>query len=676
LSKNEKMKNHLSGVSDISPAWWWPLRAALFWMIFFAGYRVAFLLYHRDQWLTDSPHDGWWAILYAWRLDLSTTGYALALPIIVWWAVGMCPPAWRARAGRWVRGAVYAYTGFLICIATLILGINIGLYGEWKTVINQRVWSYLEFSSVDLVRSLSLMETIGSALLLVAMVWSAYWLFCRIAGWGSHGRSSEVGTFQRTKNDFYDAAGSRYLAFGLGLLYVAGAAGAIRGGFGMMPINESAVYHSTYMPTNHAATNAVWHLLHSTIEVRNTVHRYRFVPDSVTQAEWPRRATINYPDVGYQIDPLLNLPDTVQPNVVFVLMESMTAQVVAELDGEKGVTPNLSRIIREGILFDQCYASGFRTDQGVVAVLAGYPAQPDQSIIFQPEKAATLTSVAHILGKKGYSTAFYMGSDAVFANMGMWMRNMNFTTVQGLRELPASLIDQRWGVSDKPFLRYVSDQLGGMKEPFLGACLTLSLHAPYDTPASFDSPWKGRSEPSDRFRHAAAYADAALGEFVDRVRATAWGQRTVFVFVADHGHPLPADIGPDMAASHRVPWVIWSPNLRKNSQNKRFSMVCGHHDVPATVLGLMAHDSIAKPLLPWSRQVLHSEAYNSAAMAPYSGYAYFTNEDGMGWICPNGAGFYNFKSGEFYNTSGQLSRSDQEAGLGYLSYLYADFLSR
>lgn len=68
-------------------------------------------------------------------------------------------------------------------------------------------------------------------------------------------------------------------------------------------------------------------------------------------------------------------------------MESHTAQVVEALGSEKGVCPTLERLIGEGILFTNCYGSGYRTDQGIVSVLAGCP-QPDQSIVLLEDKAS------------------------------------------------------------------------------------------------------------------------------------------------------------------------------------------------------------------------------------------------------------------------------------------------
>lgn len=130
-----------------------------------------------------------------------------------------------------------------------------------------------------------------------------------------------------------------------------------------MPINESAVYYSPHLFYNHAATNTAWHVIHSLIESRSTQNHYRYMDDVLAREQTDALFLRN--DTLPEKHDWLLLPVAQRPNVVFILMESMTAQVVEELGGEPGVCPNLSRLIREGLLFDRCYSSGFAHRSGI-----------------------------------------------------------------------------------------------------------------------------------------------------------------------------------------------------------------------------------------------------------------------------------------------------------------------
>ena len=86
-----------------------------------------------------------------------------------------------------------------------------------------------------------------------------------------------------------------------------------------------------------------------------------------------------------------------RPNIVMIILESFTADVVASLGGDKRTDPNLEKMISEGIFFDSIYSSGTRTDQGIVSVLNGWPATPYHSIMRSSEKSMRLPSLPVVL---------------------------------------------------------------------------------------------------------------------------------------------------------------------------------------------------------------------------------------------------------------------------------------
>ncbi|NJM43404.1 MAG: sulfatase-like hydrolase/transferase [Brachymonas sp.] len=59
-------------------------------------------------------------------------------------------------------------------------------------------------------------------------------------------------------------------------------------------------------------------------------------------------------------------------NFVIMLQESLGAEFVGALGGMP-VTPNLDALTKEGIWFDNLYATGTRSVRGIEAVVAGFP---------------------------------------------------------------------------------------------------------------------------------------------------------------------------------------------------------------------------------------------------------------------------------------------------------------
>ncbi len=449
----------------------------------------------------------------------------------------------------------------------------------------------------------------------------------------------------------------------------------MRGGLGVMPINESAVYFSPHLFDNHAATNPGWSLGHSLVETRSTVNRFAFMTDEVAQMQKNSLLQYGSADFGFQFLSPSYSPDSVpsfDKNIVFLILESHTAQVVEELGGEKGVCPNISRLIREGILFENIYGSGYRTDQGIVSVLAGYPAQPDQSIILLEDKAAKLPSIPKVLKAKGYSTAFLYGGELTFANLGLWLTNQRFDKIIAERDFTKAEKTQRWGVDDHILLQRTVQETNQLREPFFATAMTLSLHPPYDVP--FQSKWTGSSD-REKFLNSAAFVDHALGEFFKSAEQQPWYNNTVFVLVADHGASQPGGLGMDRPASRHVPLIIFGKPLLKHWNNQKVKVFGNHHDIPEIIQRLLNHDRAASPMLPWSRDLFLADAVEKFE-GKNIGFAYYTNENGLGWATARGKGFYEFGSKEWRIFEGELDSVDRANAQAYLQTLYLDFLSK
>jgi hypothetical protein len=73
----------------------------------------------------------------------------------------------------------------------------------------------------------------------------------------------------------------------------------------------------------------------------------------------------------------------------------------------------------------------------------------------------------------------------------------------------------------------------------------------------------------------------------------------------------------------------------------------------------------------WSRNLLARQRPE----APVSGgWAYYTNENGLGWVLPEAAAFYEFESGQWRAWQGQTGAQERWMARAYLQALYDDFL--
>ncbi len=629
-----------------------PLRLLAFWLLFFAAFRLWFVGWFHTEWSPEEPVSIWAAFWHALPLDLSMAAYLITVPVLLWF-IGL---AVGPRGHQTFSAIIFWFNVLLFSILVFIFGANVFIYEEWHTPLNNRALEYFK-TPAALLDSMSFMFKVGCVAIYALAVWGCTWLYRQLVG-----------------RQVYQAAPSRWGLLALPVWLVLLALG-IRGGVGVMPINESAVYYSPYLFDNHAATNSGWYFLHSFMEARSTVNHYHSMSQEEAEPRVKALFGAGIADGDLEFD-WFQRPDSSRLNVVFIIMESMTAQVVEELEGEKGICPNLSRLIREGILFENCYGSGYRTDQGIVSVLGGYPAQPDQSVILLTDKAAKLNSVPKALHQHGYSTAFFYGGELTFANIGVWLRNQQFEKIISESDFSAAEKTQRWGVDDGILLQRAVRDIGQLKPPFFATAMTLSLHPPYDVP--YQSKWQGSSD-REKFLNSAAFADHSLGEFFKTAEQQSWYANTLFVLVADHGVSPPNGFGLDNPKARRIPLILFGQPLTKGLQGQRIDVFANHHDIPATILSMLKYQDFmdfywSRDLLCWWRWSSDPSIKKRIDSRNQSGFAYYTNENGIGWINHQGAGFYQFQDKTWQMFQGQLDSASQKDAKAYLQILYEDFL--
>ncbi len=134
------------------------------------------------------------------------------------------------------------------------------------------------------------------------------------------------------------------------------------------------------------------------------------------------------------------------------------------------------------MLFDNFYASGDRTDKGVIAVLSGYPAQPTSSIIKFPSKTQNLPKLNNYLKKLGYKTSFIYGGDVDFANFRSYLTTSGFDHLTTMDDFPDDINTSKWGIHDHFMFNQSLQELDTTQAPFAKVILTLSSHEPFDVP--------------------------------------------------------------------------------------------------------------------------------------------------------------------------------------------------
>jgi len=421
----------------------------------------------------------------------------------------------------------------------------------------------------------------------------------------------------------------------------------MRGGVQLAPINQSSVYFSENNYANQAALNPVWNFIHSVkLERKSEVNPFVFM-DMAKAKEL--------------ISPLLHKQDQLltdsakRKNVILVVWESFTEKVLDKDYHGVEITPRFNQLKKEGLYFSNIYATGDRTDKGIVGVLSGYPSQPINSIVKFPNKTRSLPMLTAQLSKHGYFTGFYYGGEPEFANIKSYLLHSRLDKIIDVHHFAEADRNSKWGAHDGVVMNYLLKELPSLPQPFFATWLTLSSHEPYETPVQ--TAIQGKDDVS-LFLNSLHYTDEVLYQFIEGCRKAPFWDNTLLIVVADHGHRFPPD--PVPSNNFRIPLLILGGGVQPQTVN----LVGSQTYLVATVLGLLGDSSSA---FPYSKNML------SPQYKPWAWYSFF---NGFGYVTPAGILVYDNTGKRPIEKSGNVSDSMILEGRALQQVFYNDFLQR
>lgn len=270
-----------------------------------------------------------------------------------------------------------------------------------------------------------------------------------------------------------------------------------------------------------------------------------------------------------------------RPNVVVIMLESMSADFMATFGNPHPLTPTLDRLTGESLFFPRAFASGTRTVRGLEALALALPPTPGNAIVRRPHNEH-LFSLASVFNAKGYASAFLYGGYGYFDNMNAFFGGNGYTVIDRLAVNPGKIHHETiWGIADEDLYTEALETFDAYQakgQPFFAHLMTTSNHRPYTYP-------EGRIDiPSKTGREGAVkYADWALGDFLQRAASHAWFDNTVFVIVADHQASASGKTDLPLAR-YRIPLLIYAPKLIPPARNER---LIAQMDIAPTLLGLL-----------------------------------------------------------------------------------------
>ncbi|MCL2099620.1 MAG: sulfatase-like hydrolase/transferase [Oscillospiraceae bacterium] len=319
------------------------------------------------------------------------------------------------------------------------------------------------------------------------------------------------------------------------------------------------------------------------------------------------------------------MPTNKKLNLVFFGLDSMRRSHMSLYGYKRQTTPNITKYLSDGVVFENCFAPSIPTTPGYTSMMTGLDIFSTDVVALrhQGDIAPGVKTLAEILGEAGYNTSCVGFSGNVggrgyqkYLEFDGWnpgedgrahkAENLNEVTLPELE-----LLAKNYKTGNKPFFLFLRH---------------MDPHAPYLPPKPFSEMYYqgDKFDPNNKsldelrgfkpFRDfilswipegctdaeyvtaqydgAAAYMDACIQIILEKLAELGIEEETLVVFTSDHGETLAEhscffDHHGTYEPTLVVPFAVKLKGCEDLGRGKRFADICQHKDIVPTLLDVM-----------------------------------------------------------------------------------------
>lgn len=572
------------------------------------------LLLNNLQHISGVEHKFSWimsALLRSLWFDNVIACYITILPLVVFSIMGLFNKAWK--------GLYKGFNIFYIIVYSIVFGVgyaDIPYFNYFFKHLNSSIFNWNEEGGTT--AGMILEESsyyVYFFLFLITIIFFSFLLF----------RLTRILLSKPKENikkkEYFIYAPICIVLIGLTLF-------GIRGRLGYNPIKTSQAYFCDNSFLNQLGINPSFFFLRDVIESSKSHYN---VNDLITEEE---ALPIVRKALGIENDSITSTPISrniwmegapKNMNVVVILIESMSADLLSVQQKGKNITPYLNELINESYYFNNFYSAGTHTNHGILATLYGLPALFDRNMMKNVD-IPICQGLPYTLQKQGYETLFFMTHEAQYDNMNAFLSENGIKEIYSQENYPASKRVNSFGVQDDFVCQYALNKLNEKAKegnPFCATILTISNHPPYVVPEKF------KSVSDDPQYQIVAFTDDAIRQFIEGAKKEEWYKNTIFVLLGDHGKVVGSQTYEMPLSYNHIPFIIHSPMFK--DAPKLCSQLGGQVDAFPTIMGLL-------------NQSFENNTFGVDLFRIKRPYMFFSSDDALGCISNDYFYTYNFKA--------------------------------
>lgn len=597
-------------------------KPALYFLILFAFLKALFLYFNYNEIRYKDLKNIFLVFTNSFTIDIAVVCYILLIPLVTF-AVQLFIK----------KNILYplsiAYFSIVSCITLVINFIDIRLFSYWNSKLSAKALLFIN-SPILTLKSAGKWYVLGGFIGILLLSYLSFFIL------------KSIFKNQKIELKWYTQFATILI---LSILLIIG----LRGGIGVVPINQSDAYFSDDNTLNVAGVNSLWNFGNVLFQNNNSIktNPYKIMDKA--------KAEELFKNFYYQEkDTFINILNLKQANIIYIALEGVNANCINEYNSAINLMPNVSKFIQEGYTFKHMYASGMRTDQGLVSIISGFPAMPLHTIGAQPEKFQHLPSLSLALKKEGYTNTFFFGGEPEFGSFKAFLKYNGFEKIYGLNDFAKEQQTQELGAPDEFLFEKFLENTKTAKEPFFNLILTQTTHEPYDMPFN-----KHTSNETEKYNNTVVYVDSLLGYFYEQCKTMPWFDNTLFILSSDHAHKQPGNYWYNDKERFHIPFVLFGKAIKDEFKGVKTDKLVNQTDIAF---------SLNKQLeLPQQKFEFSKDIFS-----PYSPeFSTFIHIHGHNLILPNNFCFINY---EIENYLREETDTCQQKNAAYFQYVFEKYM--
>lgn len=544
-----------------------------FIIVFTLGRISLFILYFER--IQQSNTEYWWSFIYGLRMDSIVASVLLIIPAIL---ILLTPSYSKKFINQILR--VYVLLSFLTII--YIENATFPFFEEFDVRPNALFIDYLEYPK-EVFSNIwaSYKPEIFIASVLLGLFTYFYWC--------------------NSKNlflDIFDITYPKRIVLFIPVFFIIFI--GIRSSFGHRPANISDAVYTNSNLVNEVTKNSFYSIGYAFYSQKKSgmdVNQYGKIPINEAYQRMAKVLDITSEacKTPFMRTVKTNFKRKKPKNLVIFIQESLGAQFVGSLnkDEHEGITPNLNRLSKESVFFNQLYSNGTRSIRGLAGLTAGFLPVPGQGVLKRNKSQKDFFTVAQLLKPYGYHSLFIYGGEKRFDNMASWFYGNGFDEIIDEKMFVDPGFHGIWGVSDEDLVKRSNQEfikLNKREQPFVSVMFSTTNHTPFEFPDGRIELIKGVEKNS--VKNAIKFADYSIGLFMDMAKKEKYYKDTVFVIASDHNIRI---YGDDLLPykMFQIPGLIFGDGI----EPKKVTSLTMQPDVLATALDLIGIDNMQYPIL-------------------------------------------------------------------------------